>query len=106
MSRRDRMKEILSALHPEMLEIEDESHEHKHHVGTPQSPETHFKVLVVSEIFNGLSRIERQRRVQDLLKDEFTQGLHALSIRALTPEESQKGGAEGFISPSCRGHGR
>lgn len=100
MSRAQRIKDILSqALAPSVLEIEDESQGHSGH-----RTETHFKVLIVSEFFQGLSRLDRQRKLNDLLKSEFENGLHALTQRALSPQEfADKKDALDFISPECRG---
>lgn len=95
-----RIKEILSkALAPTLLEIENESHMHS----GPRS-DSHYKVLVVSSVFAGKSRIDRQRLVNDLLKEELQTGLHALTQKTLTPEEfEQQKDALNFISPECRG---
>lgn len=91
--RKSRIESILIELfQPKQLVVEDESHMHSGH-----SPETHFKVLVVSEKFKTKSRIERQRLVNEALKEEFDIGLHALSLRCLTPEES----LAHFQSPNC-----
>jgi BolA protein len=90
---------LSKALAPTVLEIENESHMH-----SGPASESHYKVLIVSPMFEGKSRIDRQRLVNDVLKTEFNQGLHALTQRALTPGEfeSQKD-ALNFISPECRG---
>jgi BolA family transcriptional regulator, general stress-responsive regulator len=48
--------------------------------------------VVVSEVFAGLNRVARQRRIMDLLSDELVERVHALSIRALTPEEDARSG--------------
>ena len=89
-----RVKESLNPLH---LELANESSQHS----VPAGSETHFKLLVVSEQFGGLSRVERQRKVYSLLDSEFKSGLHALTVRAMTPEEWKKDGAGDFISPNC-----
>ncbi len=48
----------------------------------------HFEALIVSRIFEGLSRVQRQQRVNAVLREHFeTELLHALSMRCLTPEE-------------------
>jgi len=65
--------------------------------------ETHFKVLVVSQAFAGLNAVARHRRVNELLREEFAAGLHALSLRALTPEEWESQTDAGFRSPPCLG---
>jgi acid stress-induced BolA-like protein IbaG/YrbA len=48
----------------------------------------HFQAIIVSREFTGLSRVQRQQRVNALLRERFDTGeLHALSMRTLTPEE-------------------
>ncbi|WP_413580939.1 BolA family protein [Bdellovibrio sp. HCB288] len=90
---------LTSALTPSTLEIENESHMH-----SGPASETHYKVLIVSALFEGKSRIDRQRLVNDALKTEFNQGLHALTQKALTPAEFEvQKEALNFISPECRG---
>jgi BolA protein len=100
MTREQRIHDALTtAFAPEVLGVENESHTHSVAPGS----ETHFKVLVVSRAFDGKSRVERQRLVQDLLASELRSGLHALSMRLLTPEQYAEGGASGFVSPACLG---
>lgn len=100
-SRSERIEALLtSSLAPVHLEIENESHRHS----VPANSETHFKVLVVSASFEGLSRIDRQRRVNELLKTELQNGLHALTQKALTPNEwVQQKQSLSFESPDCLG---
>mmetsp|Transcript_39641 Transcript_39641/g.29282 ORF Transcript_39641/g.29282 Transcript_39641/m.29282 type:complete len:105 (+) Transcript_39641:51-365(+) len=86
-------KKIADSLMPFHLEIIDESGGHAGHAAMKNhatSSETHFKVIVVSDIFEGKSVIDRHRMVNDLLKEEFDAGLHALSIVAKTPSQWQK----------------
>jgi BolA protein len=94
------MKEkVVQAFSPEHFELVNESRHH--HRG---GDETHFKMLVVSEQFSGLSRLERQRRVQSLFEAERSAGLHALTLRLLTPEEWAKDKDHlSFQSPKCAG---
>ena len=73
---------------PQRLEIIDESHLHAGHAGARPEGETHFRVSVEAAAFAGLSRVERQRRVNAALAEEFDTGLHALSIRAAAPSEA------------------
>jgi BolA protein len=99
-SRQERIERTLTeAFRPERLGVENESNRH----GVPPGSETHFKVLVVSEAFAGQSPVARQRRVNDLLRGEFAAGLHALSLRLLTPDQWRQGAGEGFVSPACLG---
>ena len=100
MNRHTRIPELLKALKPVHFQLENESDQH----AGPSGRETHFKLLLVSAAFDGLSRIDRQRKVNDLLKDEFQTGLHALTQRLLTPSEWEKTKSElDFVSPDC-GH--
>jgi BolA protein len=78
---------------PEQLEIEDESARHAGHAGVRGvvGGETHYAVLVVSQAFRGLSRVERSRLVHEALAAEFAGGLHALSLTLRTPDETTRG---------------
>lgn len=78
---------LTQAFQPERLEVVDDSGRHSGHSGARESGESHFNVVIVSSLFQGLGRVERQRRVNAALKDEFDAGVHALSIRALAPGE-------------------
>ena len=91
-------EKLTQELKPQLLELVNESHMH----GRPQYAETHFKLLVVSEKFQGLSRIDRQRMVNNLFDFERSQGLHALTQKTLTPAEyeTQKDTLD-FQSPAC-----
>ena len=79
------------ALAPTRLEIVDESARHQGHAGSRPEGETHFRLLVVSRAFAGRSRVERQRLVHAAAADLLRERIHALSIRALTPEEADAG---------------
>lgn len=90
-TRQDRIRETLAqALQPIVLSVVNKSMQHRGHAGDDGSGESHFHVEVVSERFTGLSRIERQRMLNDLLDMEFKGGLHALSLRLLSPDEEKK----------------
>jgi acid stress-induced BolA-like protein IbaG/YrbA len=54
----------------------------------------HFEAVVVSAAFEGKSRLERHRLVYAALGDRMRQRVHALSMKTLTPEEHQRGGAD------------
>ncbi len=79
---------LQAALAPQSLEVIDESHLHAGHVGARPEGETHFRVHVVSTAFAGLGRVERQRMVYAALAEELAGPVHALSIRAQTPDEA------------------
>lgn len=99
MLRKNRIKDLLNReLSPVYLNVEDESS--NHHV--PENAQTHFKVTAVSEQFTGLTPIARHRLLNHLLSEEFTLGLHALSMHLFTPEEWKNSNKTLLKSPSCR----
>jgi BolA protein len=91
----DIRQKLTSAFAPMALEVQDESARHAGHAGATRTDgnqgETHFHVRLVSASFEGLSRVERQRRVYAALKDELAGPVHALSLSALAPSETAKG---------------
>ncbi len=76
------LRERLGAKHVEVI---DESHRHEGHPGARDGG-GHFRALVVSTRFEGLSPVESQRLVYEALDDLMGSEIHALSIRALTPD--------------------
>ncbi|MFC4350532.1 BolA family protein [Fodinicurvata halophila] len=80
-------EKLREALAPQRLEVADDSHKHEGHAGWRPGGETHFRVEVVSEVFEGMSRVARQRRVYEILSEELAESVHALQLRTLTPEE-------------------
>jgi len=86
----DRAQAIEDALHNKLearyVRVLDQSSLHESHAGA-QSGGGHFRVLVVSGRFRGLSRIAAQRIVYEALGDLMVNDIHALSMRTLTPEE-------------------
>ena len=76
---------LKEAFAPLVLNVIDESHLHAGHVGARPSGETHFRVEIVSAAFDGCSRVDRQRLVYDVLRDELAGPVHALSVAATPP---------------------
>ena len=85
---------LTSTLEPTTLEIRNDSHLHSHHkaMAGSTSQETHFALNVVSDHFKGKMQAARHRMVYGILKDELAMegGVHALQIKAKTPEEVEK----------------
>lgn len=79
--RTDLVKERLSVLAPTRLEILDESHLHAGHEGSKNGA-SHFRIVISSPRFNGLSALARHRLVYDLLHDLIPFPIHALAIVA------------------------
>jgi len=89
----DIMREkLMAAFAPNLLVIQDDSSRHAGHSGATRADgsegETHFSIRIVSAQFAGLSRVERQRRVYDVLSQELSDQVHALSLTALSPAET------------------
>ena len=80
-------KKLVDGLTPSRLEIVDESDRHAGHAGSRPEGETHFRVTVTARVFDGKSRVERQRMVYGLLADEMASRVHALALTTMTPEE-------------------
>ena len=86
-SRIDRMRERLTrSLQPQMLDIEDESHLHVGHAGA-RDGRGHFRVIVVADAFEGLTRVQRHQKIYAALGDLMQTDIHALAVQALTPAE-------------------
>ena len=82
---------LTDAFRPKRLAIIDESALHAGHAGARPGGETHFRVELVSSIFEGKSRLDRQRMVYAVLKEEMANRVHALSLTILTPAEDGSG---------------
>lgn len=78
---------ITDAFTPEHLDIIDESHLHRGHVGAA-SGAGHFNVTIVSGKFAEQKMLARHRMVYEAVNDLMQTEIHALSIRAVTPEEN------------------
>lgn len=72
---------------PSHLEIENVSHHHAGHAGSPGTGESHFNVTLVSDAFKGMLRVARYRKVHQVLKEEMDGPVHALSLELKTPDE-------------------
>ena len=81
-------QKLSAALAPRELIITDESARHAGHAGARPGGESHFAVRIVSDSFEGLSRVERQRRVYSALAEELKVQIHALSLTTLTSQEA------------------
>jgi BolA family transcriptional regulator, general stress-responsive regulator len=86
-------------MNPSPHQILNESSMHN----VPPGSETHFKVVLVSEAFQGKPLLQRHRLVNGLLSKELAGPVHALSLHLKTPDEWAK--TEGAVAPSppCRG---
>jgi len=94
MNRDQRIKQILQVLNPTHIDLQNNSAKHAHHIESMKhnnqflsEGESHYKMTIVSSEFEGLSRLDRQRKVLSLLESEFKTGLHALELKTFSVNE-------------------
>jgi BolA family transcriptional regulator, general stress-responsive regulator len=80
-------QKLAQAFSPQSLRVEDESHRHEGHAGHRPGGQTHFRVYIVSQAFEGKSRVDRHRLINQALAQELMGGVHALAIHAAAPGE-------------------
>ena len=81
-------KKLHNEFSPDKLEIVNESHLHAgHQPGFDGTGESHIRIRITSPHFNTTSRVERHRKINALLSDEFENGLHAVAIEAHSSAE-------------------
>lgn len=85
----DQIRERLASLEPLRLDLEDESALHIGHAGARDGG-GHYRVLIVSDCFQGLGTIARHRMIYAALGDMMQGPIHALAIRALTAAEAEQ----------------
>lgn len=84
MSKQQELTDKLSAeFVPHFLLVENESHMHS----SGRGGDSHFKVVVVSDKFEGLRKVARHRLVYGLFEQELANGIHALALHTYTQEE-------------------
>ncbi len=82
------MREKLQAtFQPTRLDVINESHLHAGHRTSPGTGESHFRVLMVSPLFAGKSRLQRHRLVNEALAAELKGKVHALALDLRAPDE-------------------
>lgn len=96
MSLEQQLIERLQQLSPSHLEVVNES---SGHGGYFPGKESHFKMIVVSDIFAGLRLVQRHQKIYAVAGDLLSPGkIHALAIHAFLPEEWQ---GQDTSSPNC-----
>lgn len=66
---------------PRLLEVVDESEQHRGHAGYQEGGQSHFRVAIASEKFGEMSRLGRHRAVHDALGPELIGRIHALALQ-------------------------
>jgi len=83
------------------LEVINESDRHN----VPPDSESHFKIVLVAQAFEGVGLLARHRLINLLLADELSGGVHALAIHAYTRDEWAAKTGRAPLSPQCLGGG-
>jgi BolA protein len=93
-------EKLLATFSPLYLDVINESHMHNVAPGS----ESHFKVIIVSEEFEGERLIKRHRAINTLLAAELADKIHALALHTYTKQEWKNYYADNMpLSPKCLG---
>ncbi len=92
-------KKLQEAFKLSHFSVDNESHMHS----VPANSETHFKVVLVSEAFEGKRSVARHQMVYKVLSDEVEGPVHALAIHTYTDQEWETTNASAPDSPNCKG---
>nr|CAA6810141.1 MAG: Cell division protein BolA [uncultured Thiotrichaceae bacterium] len=93
---------LQDAFSPEILDVINESHMHN----VPAGSESHFKVTIVSDQFDGKMLVARHRMVNKVLAEELNGMIHALALHTLTPAQYFERAGKVADSPECLGGGK
>ena len=91
-------EKLLAEFAPTHLQVINESHMHN----VPDGSESHFKVVVVSESFQGKRLLPRHKAINACLAEELKSDIHALAMHTYTAQEWQEV-EDAPESPKCLG---
>ena len=89
---------LIDAFNPSVLSIDNESHLHN----VPEDSESHFKIVLVSRNFTGLTEVNRHKSVYKVLGG-IMNSIHAISIHSFD-ENEYKNNPMILDSPNCANH--
>jgi len=84
MNRESTIAKKLRVLKPQYLKITNDSHLHNGHLFSPNNDQSHYTIELASEFIANKKLLEQHKIINTLLKEEFDDGLHALSIKIVT----------------------
>jgi len=90
---------LVTAIDFQHLEVINESDNHN----VPPGSESHFKLIMVSSVFDDMNLLSRHRCINDILQEELAGKIHALAIHAYTDKEWQERHGDAPMSPPCLG---
>jgi BolA protein len=92
-------RKLAEGIQPLHMQVENESSNHN----VPPGSESHFKVVLVSNDFDGKNLLARHRLVNTVLADELKSKIHALALHTYTESEWQAQNGDAPMSPPCLG---
>jgi len=95
-------RKLFEAFSPWHLEVINESHNHS----VPAGSESHFKVVIVTDSFDGQRLLSRHRAINRVLAEELQHAIHALALHTYTESEWHNLDQGIPVSPLCRGGSR
>ncbi len=98
-SMKNLIEDRLQSLQPQFLEVVNESYRHN----VPAGSQSHFKVTIVSDAFDGKMLVARHRLINATLTDEIIGSIHALALHTMTPAEWSDRNNTSRESPPCLG---
>ncbi len=75
------INKLVKKFNPQFIKVTNNSHLHKGHIGDNNSGESHFKIEIEAQELKKTSLIQSHRLINQLFKEEFENGLHALEIK-------------------------
>lgn len=96
------VQKLSDAMHPDYLKVVNESNMHN----VPPGSESHFKISIVSNEFEGKNLLAQHRMINAILALELQQDIHALALHTYTPEQWQEAQGISPDSPPCLGGGK
>ena len=82
-------KKINKIFSPSYFKLINFSEKHRHHETNNRTNYSHIKLVIVSQIFKNLNRVDRERKVHELLTEELKDHVHALVLKLYSEDESK-----------------
>ncbi len=80
-------EKLMIGFKPTRLDVINESELHAGHRSSPGTGHSHYRVLIISDAFDGKSRVDRHRMVNEILSEELPDKIHAFALNAYAPGE-------------------
>ena len=92
-------QKLTQGLSPSHIDVQNESANHN----VPPGSESHFKVVLVANAFDGKPLVAQHRLVYEILADELASSVHALALHTYTTSQWAARDDTLHESPNCRG---